>query len=250
MIKPSSQRGKTLVSDEQLKQLLDEYGLSFEEIEVWPAIYQDVWALATRDYDTMRYLLSLIQAGESQIVIAEDVKGRYIGSGSIGLKDTMNELPLRPELRSSVAMELERRADSLIELRESLFKFSWKRLIPLPGLFEPIDYDNLLSQSKNLADSILASKKRVESLLDEAKVEKMYKTDIYFLESCRNFCNDSYKENIAIYRILEKLKEKVKNRKAYTKKQYNVDFNSYEQLLVRAGSSYDEMASAYQLALQ
>lgn len=161
----------------------------------------------------------------------------------------MSELPLRPELRSSIAMELERLTDRCIKLRESLFKFSWKRLIPLPGFFEAIDYADLLINGEDLANAILEAKGRIEALHDEAELEDIRSNDVNFLEACTVFCVDLRKEVKALNVILGRLKGKVETKISYTKQQYNIDVNAHEQSMIRTGSSYDRMAYAYQSAL-
>ena len=77
---PSRQR-EDPVSQEQLGLLLEEYGLTLDDIAVWPTVYEEEWNFVIRNLDALRYMLSLLKAGENQLVIAAKVRQRCLGSG-------------------------------------------------------------------------------------------------------------------------------------------------------------------------
>src|SRR3989338_4849772 len=155
-----------------------------------------------------------------------------------------NLLPLRPELKSSIAISLENVTTRYLDVHRNLFKFSFRRILPISGLFKKIDYQNLLVELQDIKLHIILELSRLEkTFLGTVDVITEYDKD--FLSVSLNYAKKIMEAIVCLIGITEKLQQKTLGDKTYTRQQYQTEVDSWERLDKEATSLYDQMARAY-----
>jgi len=67
-----------------------------------------------------------------------------------------------------IAVEINNLLSRYIIIHDQIFKFSWRKIIPLPFLFKPINFKNLNNQLNNILSVIKCYPQQIEDLLVEA----------------------------------------------------------------------------------
>jgi hypothetical protein len=68
-----------------------------------------------------------------------------------------------------VAVEIDRLLTRYIKIHDVVFKFSWRKIIPLPFIFKPIDFSGLNNQLKEISSEFEKCTQKITCLLDVTK---------------------------------------------------------------------------------
>ncbi|MFH1821567.1 MAG: hypothetical protein ABH852_03900 [Methanobacteriota archaeon] len=106
-----------------------------------------------------------------------------------------------------------------VEIHDKIFKFSWRKAIPIPGLFKPIDYAQHLRELDSLASEL---KQLVISISSRTEVPDVFHKFIAALLETIQFLRDMCR------RLYDKSEGDLRS---YTMNQYNSDVATYEELV-------------------
>jgi len=108
-----------------------------------------------------------------------------------------------------------------IEIHNDIFKSSLRKIIPIPGVFQAIDYGNHYNSLSELADELKYTISGVDDRNGFARIlieyaQALLQTIILFRDMCRNLYKKSQGEV-----------------SSYSKKQYQVDLDAYNSSVER-----------------
>ncbi|OGZ31685.1 MAG: hypothetical protein A3H02_01295 [Candidatus Niyogibacteria bacterium RIFCSPLOWO2_12_FULL_41_13] len=155
-----------------------------------------------------------------------------------------NFLPLKPELKSSIAISLENVTTRYLDVHRNLFKFSLRRILPIPGLFEKIDYQALLVELQDIKSHLIVEMSRLKRT-GLAAADVITENDKSFLSTSLSYTKKIIEAIVCLIGIIEKLHKKTLGDRTYTRQQYQTEVSSWERLDKEATSLYDQMARAY-----
>ena len=73
-----------------------------------------------------------------------------------------------------VAVEIDRLLRRYVAIHDVIFKFSWRKIIPLPFIFKPIDFSSLNSRLRELLSELKDYTQEVSSLLEVTKEQESH----------------------------------------------------------------------------
>jgi len=106
-----------------------------------------------------------------------------------------------------------------VAIHDTIFKFSWRKTLPIPGLFKPIDFG---AHCKNLG--------RLASKL--APISSALNTESGSLELANQYTAALLESIQALQEMCRRLHEKTQgNLRTYPMTEYNADLKTYEGLM-------------------
>ena len=126
-----------------------------------------------------------------------------------------------------LAIEVNSLLSRYVQLHDECFKFSWRRVIPIPGLFKAIEFGKLQSQARKIADALDLCARKAISLTTNTPQE-------------RNFVDLMGKYIAALKATIEKLSGILAALDAktddiisskYSSSRYNSDVAAYDKLV-------------------
>lgn len=122
--------------------------------------------------------------------------------------------------------EVHRILERYIVIHDAIFKFSWREIIPIPGLFKPIKF------GQHVADlnSLISSLDKLSTCLLKVGVPEIFNQYILALLDTVRFLRD----------MCKRLYDKSQGDQSYTKDQYKSDMAIYERFV----NKYRSLGSA------
>jgi len=113
-----------------------------------------------------------------------------------------------------------------IQIHDAIFKFSLKKILPLPFVFKKIDFENLFLDTKDLLGELTEIKLKLsESNLLDIKNQKFYNTIIPYVENFRQILQ-------LLSYIALSLSKKINDPKSYQFSEYQKSITEYNKLRV------------------
>jgi len=169
-------------------------------------------------------------------------------NGGIDFEDKIDvdrELhPLDPHLKSSIAIHLENLTTTYLNTNKEFFKFSFRRIIPLAGIYRRMDF----VEYGRIYSNINSELELEISVINEV----ISKTDHLLIEIDAKFLNISIKYAKSLMAALEilisvtsNLHKKVTSEIQYSKSDYDSEMDVWENLADDANYYYELMAKSY-----
>jgi hypothetical protein len=108
-----------------------------------------------------------------------------------------------------------------IALHDEFFRFRWSRIIPIPGLFSPIDFEALFRR-------LYYSHDQLESITCQLPRESPFEPDL--LDALTSYSDALHRAIIALKRVCGKLMSKAQGA-GYPREEYDRDIGSYMALV-------------------
>lgn len=124
----------------------------------------------------------------------------------------------------SLAFQVNEILSKYIFIHDEIFKFSIRKIIPIPGIFKKIDY---LTHCNNL-DVISKKLDAIEKEITNTQKNIADKTDQLFLVALDNYASSLNKTIKKLYSISYSLYKKSEG-EDYSASKYNNDMNIYNQ---------------------
>jgi len=157
-------------------------------------------------------------------------------------------LPLKAEIRSSIAIALENVTNDYFQAHEYLFRPSLDRIDPTPGIFEKIDFPRLLLDLQSIESNLPSQKNRLENLIQVPDLHSIIiESDILFLTECLNYITQLQAATNTLIIISKKLILKTQGDTSYTSKQYCDDLEEWDEQDDATGRAYCKMAAAFDI---
>lgn len=129
----------------------------------------------------------------------------------------------RNELKA-IAIGINDLLKGYVEIHNAVFRFSWRRMIPLPFIFEAIDFDDLRSRAKHILSELETCNQRIDSLIGEtAQKESRF---AHFLSE---YCMALIETVCLLKKILYQLCLRSENSNEYRLSEYNSQCNLYKE---------------------
>jgi len=140
---------------------------------------------------------------------------------------------VRNELKS-IAIEVNDLLTRYIKIHNDVFKFSWRRIIPLPFVFKSIDFNDVHAQAKQILSELEVCNERINNL-----IESTTKKESRFAHFLSEY-SMALIETVSLLReILYQLYLKSQNLNEYSISEYNKGCDLYK----KAVNKYHSMGS-------
>lgn len=140
---------------------------------------------------------------------------------------------LKNELKS-IAVEVNGLLGKYITIHDAVFKFSWRKIIPLPFIFKAIDFNNLHNQAKQILSELETCNQRIDTL-----IENTTQKERRFARFLSEYCMALIETVSLLKEILYQLYLKGENSNKYSLSEYNKQCALYKD----AVSNYTSMGS-------
>lgn len=149
---------------------------------------------------------------------------------------------LRNDLRL-IAVEVNNLLARYIKIHDAVFKFSWRKIIPLPLIFKAIDFSNLHRQAERIVSELETCSERIDRLIG-ATTEK----ESRFAHCLSEYCM-ALTETVSLLKdILHQLYLKSENSNQYSFSEYSKQCELYKRAVdeySRVGSALNELLSEF-----
>jgi len=138
-----------------------------------------------------------------------------------------------------IATEINGLLNRYIEIHNSVFKFSWRKAIPLPFFFKPINFDSLHNKAEQILSELSSSNKRITLLL-----EYINQKESHFAHFLSEYCTALMETVSLLKRILYQLYLKSENSNEYNLDEHNKMLKLYKEAVNRysaMGSRLNEL---------
>jgi len=141
----------------------------------------------------------------------------------------------------SIAVEINTLLSKYIEIHDALFKFSWRKIIPLPFIFRPIDFDHLHGCAGQILSQLETCNQQVNSLAEEL-TQKENRFAGFLSEYCMTLI-----ETVSLLEgILHQLQLKSEHSKGYSLAEHNKQCALYEKAVDKYMTMGDQLNELYQ----
>ena len=154
------------------------------------------------------------------------------------MSDLKNELKL-------IAVEVNELLNRHIKIHNAVFKFSWRKIIPLPFIFKAIDFNGLHNNVKQILYELETYNKRIDTLIEDiAQKESRF---AYFLSE---YCMALIETISLLKEILYQLYLKSKNSTDYNLTEHNKMIKLYEETVNKYSSMGSRLNKLYSEFIQ
>jgi len=129
---------------------------------------------------------------------------------------------LRNEL-TLIAMEIHELLNKYIIIHDAVFKFSLREIIPLPFIFNPIDFYSLHDESKNIISELETCNNQIDNLKKE-----IVEDDRQFINILSEYCVALIETVSLLNKIIFRLYLKGERSNRYSWWEYNKHCNLYK----------------------
>lgn len=139
-----------------------------------------------------------------------------------------------------IAVEVNVLLSRYIEIHDTVFKFSWRKIIPLPFIFKPIDFGYLQSGAEQILSQLETCNQQINNLM-EGLMHKQRDFAHFLSEYCVTLI-----ETISLLRgILHQLHLKSQGSGKYSLTEYNRQCDLYKNAVVKYSATGDQLNELY-----
>jgi hypothetical protein len=125
----------------------------------------------------------------------------------------------------SLLVEINDLLSAYVAIHDDVFSASWRRIVPIPGIFKAIDWKAHQSELHAIADSIEVKCSEVSALIsNEPNSSSVHNAGT----ACVRYCNALHDAVTKLHGICTRMLAKANGTTPYTAKQYNADFAEYQ----------------------
>ena len=132
-----------------------------------------------------------------------------------------------------------------IEIHNDVFKFSLRKIIPLPFVFKTIDFNELHNKAKQILAELEVSNKRINSL-----IKYVHQKESLFAHFLAEYCAALIETVSLLKRILYQLYLKSENSNEYNLSEHNKMLKSYEETVNKYSAIGTRLNKLYQESIQ
>ena len=147
---------------------------------------------------------------------------------------------LKNELKS-IAVEVNDLLDKYITIHDAVFKFSWRKIIPLPFIFKAIDFNSLHIQAKQILSELEACNQRIDTL-----IENTTQKERRFARCLSEYCMALIETVSLLKEILYQLYLKGESSNKYSLSEYNKQCALYKDAISNYTSMGNQLNELYQ----
>jgi len=149
------------------------------------------------------------------------------------MSDFKNELIL-------IALEVNGLLKRYIDIRNTVFKFSWRSIIPLSFIFKPIDFASWGNKATQILTELETCQQQIDTILQDATQEEMR-----FGRQLSDYCMALIQTLSLLRKILHHLFLKSHNLEEYKKSEYHKHMDAYDQSIKNYAVKGDLLNEAY-----
>ncbi|MDO8885653.1 hypothetical protein [Candidatus Oleimmundimicrobium sp.] len=149
------------------------------------------------------------------------------------MSDLKNELRL-------IAVEVNELLSRYIEIHNAVFKFSWRKIIPLPFVFKSINFNDLHSRAKQILSELEACNQQINSLIEDTTQKESR-----FAHFLSEYCGALIKTVSLLKEILHQLHLKSENSSKYNLSKYNKQCDLYNEAVNKYSSMGGRLNELY-----
>lgn len=163
-----------------------------------------------------------------------------------GLKPTLPGLEenkmseLKKELKL-IAVEVNELLGRYIEINDAIFKFSWRKIIPLPFIFKPIDFGHLHSEAKQILSQLETCNQQINSLLED-----LTQKESRFAHFLSKYCMTLIETVSLLKGIIHQLCLKSEGSEKYSLTEHNKQCNLYKNAVDKYRTMGSQLNELYQ----
>lgn len=147
---------------------------------------------------------------------------------------------LKNELKS-IAVQVNELLSRYVMIHDAIFKFSWRKIIPLPFIFKAIDFNNLHSQAKQILSELETCNQRIDSLIEDATQKESR-----FAHFLSEYCMALIETVSLLKEILYQLHLKGESSNKYSLSEYNKQCDLYKNAVNNYTSMGSQLNELYQ----
>ena len=152
--------------------------------------------------------------------------------------NSQNEKP-KDELRL-IAVEINGLLGRYIEIHDAIFKSSWRKIIPLPFIFKPIDFGRLQDITEKIQSQLETCKQQISEL-----IEGLTQREKDFVDFLSQYCTTLI-ETVSLLRgILHQLHLKSQGSGKYSLTEYNKQCDLYKNAVDKYSAMGDQLNELY-----
>lgn len=141
----------------------------------------------------------------------------------------------------SVVVEINALLSKYIEIHDAIFKFSWRKIIPLPFLFKPIDFAQLHSSAEQILSQLETCNQQVRSLTEDI-TQKENRLAHFLCEYCM-----ALMETVSLLKgIIHQLQLKSEASRRYSLTEHKRQCGLYKNAVDRYSTMGSQLNQLYQ----
>jgi hypothetical protein len=125
----------------------------------------------------------------------------------------------------NTATEVNSLLDEYIKIHNEVFKFSLRKIIPIPFIFKALNFEKLHDRTKKVLTALENANKQIRELLNESQGDEEQK----FSQLLSEYCCALITTVAILEKMLFQLNLKSKNSGDYNLSEHNRLFNSYRE---------------------
>ncbi|HCO93729.1 MAG TPA: hypothetical protein DIU00_07240 [Phycisphaerales bacterium] len=141
----------------------------------------------------------------------------------------------------SIAIEVNMLLSKYIDINDASLKFSWRKIIPLPFIFQPIIFSQLCTSARQILSQLENCNQNISNL-----PEGLTQEEICFADFLSGYCVALIETVSLLAGILEQLRLKSEHSKGYSLAEHNKRFALYKEAVDRYMSMGDQLNELYQ----
>jgi len=146
---------------------------------------------------------------------------------------------VRNELKS-IAIEVNDILSRYIEIHDDVFKFSWRKIIPLPFVFKSIDFNDVHTQVKQILSELETCNEQINGL-----IENIAQKESRFAHFLSEYCIALIETVSLLKEILYQLYLKSQNSNEYSLSEYNKHCDLYKKAVDKYSSMGNRLNELY-----
>ena len=150
----------------------------------------------------------------------------------------MSELKRKLKL---IAVEVNELLSRYIEINDDIFKFSWRKIIPLPFIFKPIDFVHLHSRTKQILSQLETCSQQINSL-----IEDLVQEESHFAHFLSEYCMALIETVSLLKEIIYHLRLKSEGSEKYSLTEHNKQCNLYKNAVDKYRTMGNQLNELYQ----
>jgi len=140
-----------------------------------------------------------------------------------------------------IALKISNLLKKYVAIHNIVFKFSWRRIIYLPFIFEAIDFNNLCNQVKQILSELETYNQQINRL-----IENTTQKENLFARSLLKYCIALMETISLLKELLYQLYLKSKKLNKYNLNKYNKQYNLYKDSIGKYIGIGEQLSELYQ----
>lgn len=140
-----------------------------------------------------------------------------------------------------IAVEVNELLSRYIEIHDVVFKFSWRKIMPLPFIFKPIDFGYFQSGAEQILSQLETCNQQIDNLIEGLKQKE--RDLAHFLSE---YCTILIETVSLLKGILHQLHLKSQGSGKYSLAEYNRQCDLYKNAVDKYSAMGDQLNELYQ----